>query len=70
MEFWRCVKCTHGFQSPRITVEKAIEFYSDDTSSEMVLTSPAQKKLDLLKYQYGLDLITEIGVSQKEKLWI
>lgn len=68
LEFWRCLNCTHGFQSPRITSEKAIEFYSDDTSSEMVLTSPIQKKLDLQKYQYGLDLISEIGVCKKEKI--
>ena len=68
LKFWRCTECSHGYQSPRINSKKAIEFYSDDTSSELVLTSKVQKDIDVLKYQYGLDLIDEIGIQNKNKI--
>lgn len=58
---WRCSYCTHRFQNPRITLEKAIELYSDDQTAAAIYTQPTQLEIDAKKYRYGLKVLDWVG---------
>ena len=50
LDIWRCGSCSHRYQHPRITFEKACELYADDKTSSDIYTQPIQKDIDLIKY--------------------
>jgi len=60
LEIWRCKSCTHRYQHPRITFEKACDLYADDKTASDIYTQPIQKEVDYKKYQYGLDLVRQL----------
>jgi 2-polyprenyl-3-methyl-5-hydroxy-6-metoxy-1,4-benzoquinol methylase len=60
LDIWRCTQCSHRYQHPRVTFEKACELYSDDKTASDIYTQPLQKDIDRTKYQYGLSLIKAI----------
>jgi 2-polyprenyl-3-methyl-5-hydroxy-6-metoxy-1,4-benzoquinol methylase len=68
LEFLRCSNCSHGYQSPRITQEKAIELYSNDHISADIYLSDAQISVDRKKYLYGLQCINDVETPNQKKI--
>lgn len=68
LDIWRCKSCSHRYQHPRITFEKACELYADDKTASDIYTQPMQKEIDRIKYQYGLDLIEQLKPSARKRI--
>lgn len=68
LDIWRCIQCSHRYQHPRITFEKACELYADDKTASDIYTQPIQKDIDRIKYQYGLNLIKKINPTGSKRI--
>mgnify|MGYP002779506613 CR=1 FL=1 len=68
LEIHRCLECTHRFLDPRPRFEVAERLYMDDKTASDIYTQPLQVEIDEIKYQYGLDLIEQIGPPAKKKI--
>ena len=68
LDIFQCSHCTHQFMNPRITYEKIIELYEDDRTAQKVSTSATQKKIDRVKYAYGLSLIDQLHPPEKNTI--
>jgi len=68
LDIWRCKQCSHRYQHPRITFEKACELYADDKTASDIYTQPIQKDIDRIKYQYGLDLVSQLNPPGKGRI--
>jgi len=68
LDIWRCNHCSHRYQHPRISFEKASELYSDDKTSSDIYTQPIQKDIDRIKYQYGIDLIDQLNPPARKRM--
>jgi len=68
LDIWRCSSCSHRYQHPRISFDKACELYGDDKTASDIYTQPIQKDIDRIKYQYGLDLIDQLNPPGRERI--
>lgn len=68
LDIWRCKSCSHRYQHPRITFEKACELYADDKTASDIYTQPIQKDIDQVKYQYGLDVIDQLNPPARKRI--
>lgn len=68
LDIWRCNSCSHRYQHPRITFEKACELYADDKTASDIYTQPMQKDIDRIKYQYGIDLIDQLNPPARKRM--
>ena len=68
LDIWRCSFCSHRYQHPRISFDKACELYGDDKTASDIYTQPTQKDIDRIKYQYGLDLIDQLNPPGRERI--
>lgn len=68
LDIWRCKQCAHRYQHPRITFEKACELYADDKTASDIYTQPIQKEIDRIKYQYGLDLVSQLNPPGRDRI--
>lgn len=68
LDIWKCHTCTHRFQNPRITFDKATELYADDKTASDIYTQPIQKEIDRIKYSYGLSLIDQLEPPSRNRI--
>lgn len=66
--FVRCTKCSHVFQNPIVTQEVAGQIYADDKTAYDIYTQKIQIDIDDIKYDYGLDLIEDVGNINKNRI--
>lgn len=68
LEIYRCKGCTHRYLNPRVKFDEACRIYADDKTSADIYTQPMQIEVDEIKYQYGLDLVEQLGLPSKKKI--
>lgn len=60
LSFYQCQNCEHVYQSPIVDEKKAIELYSSDQTGFDIYTSASQRQLDIIKYDYGIQVLRDI----------
>lgn len=68
LDIYRCLNCGHRYQNPRITFSAAEQLYRDDKTASDIYTQPLQISIDEIKYQYGIDLIDQLGPPARERI--
>ena len=68
LDIYECSNCSHRYQHPRLTFQKACELYSDDKTASDIYTQPLQKEIDSVKYSYGLDIISKLAPGHFDKI--
>ena len=59
LTIFQCNSCFHGFQNPRLKPELVSSVYEEQYVMDPVYESPVAKKLDILKYQYGIQVASK-----------
>lgn len=60
LNFLECQICEHVYQNPIVDEKKAIELYSADQTGFDIYTSAPQREVDIIKYDYGIQILREI----------
>ncbi len=68
LDIYRCKNCSHRFLNPRVSFDAAMRIYADDKTASDIYTKPLQIKTDEIKYQYGLDMISQLAPPAKNKI--
>lgn len=68
IDIYRCIDCTHQYMHPRLKPQELGPMYSDDKTSADIYTSSPQIQIDTKKYNYGLSLIDQLDVPNRDKI--
>lgn len=68
LDIYRCQSCSHRYLNPRVAYDAAMKIYADDKTASDIYTQPMQIDIDVVKYQYGLDLIEQCNPPGRSKI--